>query len=151
MLYTEVLIINKWNGDLDIKVERNKSQSLGIRETIWVERGYTMVERGTYAFILYFNETWLNWTESYFLTNRMVICFTISIAGCIYFGLFYYISSVTIYFSSLGCWDTRSGVSHVRPGSKRHHQSTSSGQAVVSWCWVTSPSLFCCCFGQKPK
>ena len=47
MLYTEVLIINKWNGDLDIKVERNKSQSLGIRETIWVERGYMMVERGT--------------------------------------------------------------------------------------------------------
>lgn len=56
MLYTEVLIINKWNDDLDIKVERNKSQSLGIRETIWVKRGYMMVERGMYAFILYFNE-----------------------------------------------------------------------------------------------
>lgn len=56
MLYTEVLIINKWNDDLDIKVERNKRQSLGIRETIWVKRGYMMVERGMYAFILYFNE-----------------------------------------------------------------------------------------------
>lgn len=55
MLYTEVLIINKCN-DLDIKVERNKSQSLGIRETIWVDRGYMMVERGTYVFILYFDE-----------------------------------------------------------------------------------------------
>ena len=56
MLQTEVLIINKCNDDLDIKVERNKSQSLGIRETIWVEGGYMMVERGVYVFILYFDE-----------------------------------------------------------------------------------------------
>ena len=52
----EVLIINKCNDDLDIKVERNKSQSLGIRETIWVEGGYMMVERGVYVFILYFRK-----------------------------------------------------------------------------------------------
>lgn len=56
MLYIEVLIINKWNDDLDIKVERNKKARVQGLETIWVKRGYMMVERGMYAFILYFNE-----------------------------------------------------------------------------------------------
>ena len=102
------------------------------------------VERGIYAFIFCFNER-----KCDIWTNKTVIHFTISIATYIYFRLFYYIS---ISYNFFLLWDVGT-LDRVFPisslGSKHHQQSKCSGQAVARWCWITSPSLFCCFFGQN--